>query len=45
MESGEEWKCFFLQYSYQYLIGKFFYISSQYDSKAIQNVLKIDCLI
>ena len=41
---GDEWKCFLLQYNYQFLVGNFLYINSQYDSWAIPNILKIKCL-
>lgn len=41
---GDEWKCFLLQYNYQFLLGNFFFVNSQYDSWGITNILKIKCL-
>jgi hypothetical protein len=45
LNAGEEWKCFLLQYNYQYLKGNFLFVNSEYDAWAISNILRIKSLV
>ena len=42
--TDDPWKCFLIQYNFQFLEGKILFVNSQYDSWAIPNILKIKCL-
>ena len=41
---GEEWKCYFLEYSYPFIRGKFLILNSEYDSFEVPNFLQLNCL-
>jgi len=42
--AGAEWKCLLIENAYPYIQGRFLAISSQYDTYAIQDILKVNCL-
>ena len=42
--AGAEWKCLLIENAYPYIQGRFMVLGSQYDTYAIQEILRIDCL-
>lgn len=41
---GEEWRCFFAQYSEVYIKSRLFGLNSQFDTWQLANVLELNCL-
>ena len=44
LHKGEEWKCLFIENSYQFIKGKFMVVNSEYDAWSVFNILGENCL-